>query len=177
MTARRFDAILNLTDKLRLISTGDKYPIDILSIVIKLDGTIFIKKEKGDGVDQYSSMIKIIEPHKFEISILNPDASRYMANRFGIARCLGYLFLHTKYVDGGGPEVCRVAPSTILGPVDVDIFAASLLMPRDHFLEIANKSMMGSKYNIDVISDYFQVPAERVRNYGTWLGTYRWNKD
>lgn len=177
MTAERFDAILNLTDKLRGISTDGSYPVDVNSIVTKLGGVFSFKKEKESGVDQYSSTIKITEPNKFEILMLSLDENRDLSNRFEIARCLGYLFLHTKYVDGGSPEVCIVDPSTIFGPRDVNVFAMALLMPKDHFLEITEKNMIRSKYNVEMLSGYFKVPVYIVRIYGHSLGSYRWNKD
>jgi hypothetical protein len=177
MTAERFDAILNLADKIRSISTDGSYPVDVNLIVAKLGGVFFFKKEKESGADQYNSTIKITEPHKFEVLMLSLDEKKDLFNRFEIARCLGYLFLHTKYVDGGSPEVCIVDQRSILSPRDVDVFAMGLLMPKDHFLEIAEKNMIRSKYNVEMLSYYFKVPAYFVRNYGHYLGSYRWNKD
>ena len=184
MTAKKYDAVLNLTDQIRLASdrarsssTVDIYPIDILSIFKGLGGTIYFKKEGEDGVGRYHSILKTTKPNEFEVLMLSPDAAKHMENRFLIARCLGYLFLHTDYVRGGDPETLKVDPTTMFSPPDVDVFAASILMPKDHFLEVSSKNMIGSKYNIEVISNYFQVPAERVRAYGIQLGTYRWRKD
>ena len=177
MTAERFDAILNLTDKIRVVSTTSSFPVDVDSVLVKLGGVFSFKKEKENGIDQYRSTIKVTEPHKFEILMLPLDEKNYLSNRFEIARCLGYLFLHTKYVDGGAPEVCIVDQRSILSPRDVDVFAMALLMPKDHFLEIAEKNMIRSKYNVEMLSDYFKVPAHIVRNYGHHLGSYRWNKD
>jgi Zn-dependent peptidase ImmA (M78 family) len=53
-------------------------------------------------------------------------------------------------------------------------FAASFLMPKGEFIDIAKQHLSNNHYTIGPIADHFQVSEIAAINRGKWLGIFAW---
>ena len=182
MNAARTEAILNYADAIRKHVGLDGYPLDMEEFIIRLGGKT-TKREPArpgfrDGPDSQ------ILPDGEKSFIIDPRRSQDETfTRFTLAKMLGHLFLHTKYMDEGCLKAEYVADPFKGGyafhgqSVEADLFAQSLLMPREVFREVSERYLMKDLhlYHVGSIGAHFGVPPRIARTYGRWISTFKWN--
>lgn len=103
--------------------------------------------------------------------------------RFSIAHELGHLFLHMGYLvdDDKWQQIGTFVDSVYhrfgynLEEHEANEFAASLLMPREEFIEIAKANYSSGYYTLDPIAEYFHVSTDAAKTRGCWLGLFTWS--
>lgn len=173
MTPKRIEAILNYVDAIIKAGNIDQCPLDINNLVKEFGGSVAHRDPVPP--EKYNPNERIIPGDGRSFLIDYRITTREDINRFNLAHMLGHLFLHTNYI-ADGALTKEFTEDAIPHPADfeADIFAAALLMPKDKFLNIAEKNIIDSGYNTFAIGAYFGVPPRRVRSYGYLLSSFRW---
>jgi Zn-dependent peptidase ImmA (M78 family) len=116
------------------------------------------------------------------LNIHEPD----LRKRFTVAHELGHLFLHMGYLidnekwnsisDDGFQDSAyfRMSDNYSQEENEANEFAASFLMPRTEFINIAINHLDNNQYTIKPIADYFKVSESAAINRGKWLGIFAW---
>jgi hypothetical protein len=160
MNAARTEAILNYADAIRKHVDLDGYPLDMEEFIIRFLPDV----EKSF----------IIDPRRFHEETFN---------RYNIAMMLGHLLLHTDYMKEKSlkseyrADVFKGGFAYHEQKIEADLFAQSLLMPRDVFREVVEKHFIKEYclYHVGNIGAHFGVPPRIVRTYGRWIATFKWN--
>lgn len=150
-------------------------PIEIEKVPKKLGGKLrYVERVEDHNVE---AMIKKVDD-TFEIQI-RQDVY-HLRNRFSIAHELGHLFMHMGYIideelwkdtDDYKDSVYYRYGHTV-EEHEANEFAAAFLMPKDIFIEIAEKHYEGGTYNLQPIADFFKVSIEAARVRGRRLGLF-----
>jgi Zn-dependent peptidase ImmA (M78 family) len=119
------------------------------------------------------------------IIYLNIDRSA-VRERFTLAHELGHLFLHMGYLldntkwnsmsdnDFQDSAFFRMSDNYTQEENEANEFAASFLMPKIEFANIAKQHLSNNHYTIGPIAKYFQVSEIAAINRGKWLGIFAW---
>lgn len=182
MNAARTEAILNYADAIRKHVGLDGYPLDMEEFIIRLGGkTTKREPQRPGGLEGPDSRLLpdgeksfIIDPRRFHEETFN---------RYNIAMMLGHLLLHTDYMKEKSlkseyrADVFKGGFAYHEQKIEADLFAQSLLMPRDVFHEVAEKHFIKEYclYHVGNIGAHFGVPPRIVRTYGRWIATFKWN--
>jgi Zn-dependent peptidase ImmA (M78 family) len=110
----------------------------------------------------------------------------YVRERFTLAHELGHLFLHMGYLhektkwdsmtdnDFQDSAFFRLSDNYTQEENEANEFAASFLMPKTEFMDIAKKNLFNNRYTIGPIAEHFQVSETAAINRGKWLGIFAW---
>lgn len=164
------DYINELTQRI-IIAYNIKIPItNIENIVHQMGGVL---EEKFNFDDLYDGTIKKTGNTSFYIAISPFQSEQRKA--FTIAHELGHLFLHMGFQIN--PFLWERQNETIykrFGASEQEYqaneFAASLLMPKELYRDILNKSLDGNRVNISKVADFFNVSITAATNRGRFLG-------
>ncbi len=150
-----------------LLSLDKSYPENsLLEIAKAADLEVFVSDFK-EHAETVSGIIIPAENQTESTKIyLNQNHSK-TRQTFTLAHELGHYFLHDskpklridKYNYKAGSEGAKEE-------TEANYFAATLLMPKEIFLEIINRSSSFSQ-----VADYFAVSEIAVRNRWRWLST------
>ncbi len=149
-------------------------PVDIRDTVHRLGGELV----EADDADFEAKIERV--GTGFRIS-LGPQPHE-QRRRFSVAHELGHLFLHMGYlIDESKWQKVGVYTDSVYyrfgystEEFEANEFAASLLMPRAEFVQVAQKSQRAGTVNPQAIADHFQVSVEAAVNRGRWLGLFSW---
>jgi Zn-dependent peptidase ImmA (M78 family) len=152
-------------------------PYDPKDAIRKLNGKIIydISEERTDGY------IEKIDINNFCIHLSNNKSTQ--RERFTLAHELGHLFLHMGFIidDEKWKSLSKLPESVFYRgnsysdeEYEANEFAASFLMPKGDFLDIAGSNLHDNIYNIEEIASCFDVSLEAVANRGKWLGIFQW---
>lgn len=175
MNEARREEINKFTDSLRS-NLHITSPIELEKIIEGLGGTL---EETTKLPEHIEAMIYRIEnSFKIEVHKNFPPTRK----RFSIAHEIGHLFLHMGYLvnpqkwaaTGEYADSAFLRHGHSLEETEANEFAASLLMPKAEFLEIAQQNLNDNYYDLPPIAQYFNVSLDSVRYRGRWLGLFAW---
>ncbi len=168
--------INNIADKIRKALDITTLPYEPSDAIKKLGGTITY------NVNDYNvdAILKKTGENSFNIN-LNPNR-HINRDRFTLAHELGHLFLHMGFIVDKEKWDSISTDDIIffrdnnysIKEYEANEFAASFLMPKDEFIEIAEENLTGNNYNLNSISEYFRVSVQATENRGKWLGIFKW---
>lgn len=143
---------------------------DIDALVCKLGGSIQTLNNIHDG-----AVIKDGNSFRILVSPFQDEKRR----RFTIAHELGHLFLHMGYLTNSAlwerqndNVYHRIGNSE--QEYQANEFAASLLMPRDRYLEVLDQYTEKNQVDTAEVANYFHVSIEAASNRGKFLGYLKW---
>jgi Zn-dependent peptidase ImmA (M78 family) len=162
------------------ISLNLTCPYDPEKAVTLLNGTI-----QPVSIDhKIDAAIKKNEDKGFIIYLNNAKAG--VRERFTIAHELGHLFLHMGYLldekkwasmannDFQDSAFFRMSDNYTQEESEANEFAASFLMPKGEFIDIAKQNLANNHYTIGPIAEHFQVSEIAAINRGKLLGIFAW---
>ncbi len=169
--------ISDFADHIRVALEMNSPPYDPKDAIRKLNGKIIydISEESTDG------SIEKTDTNDFCIHLSNNKSPQ--RERFTLAHELGHLFLHMGFIiDDEKWKLLSKLPESVFyrgnlysdEEYEANEFAASFLMPKQEFLNIAKSNLQNNLFNIDKIASYFDVSLESVTNRGKWLGIFQW---
>ena len=180
MASKKRTDIQGIADEIRELLGISECNFDIVAVVERLNGKI----EYFSGRDAYrpeevvksgGSGAKGDGPSfVMHIDRDNPEARR----RFSIAHEIGHLFLHMNYPHKEWDELPAGASyrrEPFLRPVrevEANEFAASFLMPKALFFEVAEQTSSESHYLVKKIADKFNVSVTAASYRGMKLGLW-----
>jgi Zn-dependent peptidase ImmA (M78 family) len=171
------ERINNLATKIRLALDIAAPPYDPHEAIIKLHGKVLY-----DIQDLYTDAY--IEKLNNEEFCIHLNQNRHKnRERFTLAHELGHLFMHMGYLIDSAKwnSLSKIEESVFyrdnsysIDEYEANEFAASFLMPKDEFIDVAGNYLSGNQYSLDPIAEYFDVSIEAVSNRGKWIGIFQW---
>lgn len=173
MNSEKRDLISNIANEIRSILNINTDNFNINDIVNSLNGSIV-----NDSFSLDEATIVKSSNENFTIHLNN--TSNPQRARFSIAHELGHLFLHMNYLNFDEWERIEVGtshsrnttiPYTIYES-EANEFAASFLMPKDRFIQVAEQNIVNNCYDLSEIANTFNVSREAVAIRGKILGIW-----
>lgn len=153
-------------------------PIPIEKIPRMLGGKL--KECSESDMNDMEAMIKKEGHDSFVIYISKSKPPK--RKRFSIAHELGHLFLHMGYLIR--PEIWEKEDEYKDSvyyrygynkeELEANEFAGAFLMPEQEFRKIAKQHLEHGYYDLEAISDYFDVSTEAARIRGRQIGMFSW---
>jgi hypothetical protein len=180
MTTSQRANIQKLAERIRqvLFPEDPVFPVDPVSVIGRLGGELeYTDLEK----EVYAEIHRTPTGFKVELAIGQSPTRE----RFTLAHELGHLFLHMGYLE---PDVWSKSSPYFDGAfrrtegdyrqeeLEANEFAASFLMPAEHFKHVAEEHFdpVTSSFHIPAIANYFGVSREAAVYRGRWLRLFSW---
>lgn len=179
------ERIERIANKVRNALEIKELPYDPELAVTRLGGRISLE-EKTDPSSRGARWDASIEKVEDAFIIHLPENNNKSRERFTIAHELGHLFLHMGFIinenkwnslkaaDGSSPGIFYRDNSSSREEYEAHEFAASFLMPKEKFIEIAKQHLKDDLYDASAISERFGVSPSAANIRGKWLGIFQW---
>ena len=175
MASKKRTGIQEIANEIREFLGIDGCDFDIVGAVGRLNGKI----EYFSGRDAYRPEEVIKSGGETPAFIMRIDKDNPEARqRFSIAHEIGHLFLHMNYPHKEWDELPAGASyrrEPFLRPVrevEANEFAASFLMPRPLFIDVAEQTSSESHYLVKKIAEKFKVSVTAASYRGMKLGLW-----
>ena len=175
MDSVKRETINKIAEKIRSLLNVENDNFNIEDVVESINGSIVL-----DPLCEDEARIVKVANDSFEIRISDCFKSNKRF-RFTIAHELGHLFLHMRYLineekwnslENGTSHARNVNTPYNVYETEANEFAASFLMPKDRFIEVAERTSDRDSYNLDKIANIFNVSVEAVEIRGKLLGIW-----
>lgn len=169
--------INTIATKIRLALDIKKAPYDPNEAILRLGGKVIY------DIQDYSTDAYIEKTDQDRFCIHLNQRKHPIREKFTLAHELGHLFLHMGFIiDESKWETFSEFDEDVFyrdntyskDEYEANEFAASFLMPKDEFLDVAEQYLDKNQYSIEPIAQHFGVSNDAVSNRGKWLGIFQW---